>query len=170
MPARARKDVAHKPTICRSDQVLDEKDEKLLLALERNARASVVDLARKIDLSRSATQERLGRLERAGVIAGYTIVRGDRSNASRIEALLLLRHSEGSNCLKIVPEIRKVPEVSAIHALAGEYDLSIWVSASDMADLDRVAGTVRSLPGVASVMTNVALAKHLESPLRTASR
>jgi len=63
--------------------VLDDKDERLLQALERNSRASVVDLARRIGLSRSATQERLGKLESAGIIARYTIVRSTPSEIGR---------------------------------------------------------------------------------------
>ena len=141
---------------------MDERDEKLLLALERNARASVVDLARRIGLSRSATQERLGRLERSGVIARYTVIRGDAATTTRVEALLLVRHALGSNCARAIPELKKITQIKSIHALAGEHDLAIRVSARDAAGLDRVASTIRSLPGVASVTTHVVLCDHLQ--------
>jgi DNA-binding Lrp family transcriptional regulator len=139
---------------------LDDKDEKLLRALERNARASVVDLARRIGLSRSATQERLGRLERRGIIAGYTIVRAT-APASAVEALLLAQHEPGVSCARITPELRKIGEVKSIHALAGDPDLAIWVRAGDTVALDQVAARIRSLPGIASVSTHVALADPL---------
>jgi DNA-binding Lrp family transcriptional regulator len=140
--------------------VLDDKDEKLLQALERNARASVVELARRIGLSRSATQERLGRLESAGVIARYTIVRGTPSTGGA-EALLLARHEPGASCSRIAPQLKQIGEVRSIHAIAGEHDLAIWVRAGDTAGLDEVAGRIRSIPGVASVTTHVVLAHHL---------
>src|SRR4051794_37075652 len=99
--------------------VLDDRDQKLLLALQRNARASVVDLARRVGLSRSATQERLGKLERTGVIAGYTVVPGKSELGIGVEALLLVRHAAGGNCSQTAPELKKIAEVKSIHALAG---------------------------------------------------
>lgn len=142
--------------------LLDDKDEELLQALERNGRASVVDLARRIGLSRSATQERLARLQRTGIIARYTIVRASAPTANA-EALLLARHEPGTSCSRIIPEVKKIGEVKSVHALAGEHDLAIWVRAGDTAGLDRVASRIRSLPGVASVTTHVVLADHLRS-------
>ncbi|MEO1324964.1 MAG: winged helix-turn-helix transcriptional regulator, partial [Pseudomonadota bacterium] len=53
---------------------LDEKDRKLLAALKQDSRASLVALAREIDLSRSATHDRITRLEERGIIQGYTII------------------------------------------------------------------------------------------------
>jgi DNA-binding Lrp family transcriptional regulator len=132
----------------------------LLQALERNARASVVDLARKIGLSRSATQERLGRLERTGVIARYTIERASPTKG-QVQALLLASHAPGASCAGIVPGLKMIGGISSIHALAGEYDLAIWVRAPDTAELDQLAGRIRSLPGVQSVTTHVVLADHL---------
>ena len=139
---------------------MDDKDEKLLQALERNARASVVDLARRIGLSRSATQERLGRLARTGTIARYTIERATAATA-QVEALVLAQHAPGTSCSRIAPELKKIGGVKAIHALAGEHDLAIWISAADTAELDQVATRIRSLPGVASLTTHVVLAEHL---------
>ncbi len=52
---------------------LDEKDKILIAKLRRNARESLVGLARSVGLSRSATQERMRRLEREGVIKAYTV-------------------------------------------------------------------------------------------------
>ena len=57
---------------------LDQTDQQILTLLAENARQSVKELARRIGLSRSAAQERLARLERDGVLAGYTIRRNDR--------------------------------------------------------------------------------------------
>jgi DNA-binding Lrp family transcriptional regulator len=45
---------------------LDAKDHELLALLRRNARTPVFTLAKALGLSRSATQERLQRLESSG--------------------------------------------------------------------------------------------------------
>ena len=48
------------------------KDEQLIGLLRENARLSVSDLARRLNVSRTAAQVRLEKLERSGVIAGYS--------------------------------------------------------------------------------------------------
>ncbi len=52
---------------------MDAIDEKLLLALRENARASTAWLARSVGRSRTSVQSRLERLERDGVIVGYSV-------------------------------------------------------------------------------------------------
>ena len=145
-------------------QVLDDKDEALILALERDARASVVTLAREIGLSRSATQERLGRLQRSGANSGYRVVRGRTDGRARLNACLMIRHARGGTCARSVVPLKRIPEVKAIQSLAGDPDLLVQVSAADPADLDRIAETVRALPGIGEVTTHVVLADHLRRP------
>jgi DNA-binding Lrp family transcriptional regulator len=142
-------------------QALDDKDETLLLALERNARASVVALAREIGLSRSATQDRLARLEQSGAIAGYTVLRGRADVRARLNAWLMIRHGPGGTCARTTAPLKKIPEVKGVQALAGDPDLLVQVSALDAADLGRIADTIRALPGVGEVTTHVVLADHL---------
>jgi len=142
---------------------LDHKDELLLLALQRNARASVVDLARRIGLSRSATQERLGRLEREGVIAGYTVRLGARNNSSRLRAWLMITHSKQGSCAKSVPILRMIPQVRSAFSIAGETDLLAEVDAASIAELDRTRVRIAEIPGVASIATHIVLTTHFES-------
>ena len=51
---------------------LDEVDRRLVAELQRDARASLTDLARAIHLGVSATRARLRALEERGVVTGYT--------------------------------------------------------------------------------------------------
>ena len=53
---------------------LDLKDKKLLYALEYNARASELELAKKTMLSREVVRYRLNKLEREGIIRQYNTV------------------------------------------------------------------------------------------------
>ncbi len=69
---------------------LDQTDQQILTLLAENARQSVKELARRIGLSRSAAQERLARLERDGVLAGYTIRRNDPA-ANGVAAYFIIK-------------------------------------------------------------------------------
>ncbi len=50
----------------------DEADQAILAALRNNARVSNKELARHCNLAESTCLERVHRLERRGVISGYT--------------------------------------------------------------------------------------------------
>ena len=70
---------------------MDETDEQLLSLLTQNARSPVASLAKSLGLARSTVQSRLERLERDGVIAGYTLRLGDAARGERIRATALLQ-------------------------------------------------------------------------------
>src|ERR1700690_2269443 len=52
---------------------MDDIDTRLIAALREDARAPAAALARTLGLSRTTVQSRLERLERQGVVAGYTV-------------------------------------------------------------------------------------------------
>lgn len=139
---------------------LDAKDEALLAALDRNARASVVELARRIGLSRSATQDRLARLERSGAIAGYTVRRGSISARSRLHAWLLVRYKDAVKCAHIVQQLKREQGVIAVFTLSGEPDVLVEVEADDTSQLDVLADRLRAIPGIARVTSHLVLAAH----------
>ena len=56
-----------------STVTIDPTDEALLRLLRDNARLPTAELARLLKLSRTTVQSRLERLERHGVIEGYTV-------------------------------------------------------------------------------------------------
>lgn len=143
----------------------DDKDERLLLALARNARLSVVHLARLVGLSRSATQERLQRLERDGTIAGYTVRLGALQSGSRVRAWLALRYGPDGSCPRALHALASVPEVRSAYSLAGETDLLLEVDAANLDALERVRAHVEAIPGVAAVRTHVVLTTHFENRL-----
>jgi Lrp/AsnC family leucine-responsive transcriptional regulator len=52
-------------------EVLDKTDWSILIELQCDGRIPLTELARRVDLSASATTERVRRLETTGVITGY---------------------------------------------------------------------------------------------------
>lgn len=142
---------------------LDEKDRRLLSALAANARESVVGLARKVGLSRSATQERLARLERAGVIRGYSVQLGETtSSGAGVRAFMNLTFSPGAACEGIMPHLKAMPEIEQAHSLAGPVDLLLAVRCGSNDALSLLRDRVAAVPGVASVATHVVLATGFE--------
>ena len=139
---------------------MDDKDKLLLTLLRRNARSSIVALARDLGLSRSATQDRLARLISSGAIEGFTTIEGQGYDA-RQSAYLMLSFSPGRRCAEIVPKLKKIASISLIHSLTGPTDLLVRVDGDSVADLEQARAAVAAVPGVASVATSVLLERHL---------
>ncbi len=138
---------------------LDETDQKILALLAENARQSVKELARRIGLSRSAAQERLARLERDGVLAGYTIRRNDPAANGKVAAYFIIKTRQAM-CDDLVPLMRQIPEVVVFDSIAGETDALVEVVADSMTCLQAVRSEIAGLEDVEGIETSVILKRH----------
>jgi len=140
-------------------ETLDPKDKILVAALRNNARESIVSLARRVGLSRSATQDRLQRLERRGVIRGYTVVLA-AGGPAQARALMAVSFKPGFQCEHVLPHLKTLPEIRTCLALAGPTDLMLTVEAASTAAIEDVRAAVAKIPGVATVGTHFVLKEH----------
>ncbi len=135
---------------------IDERDRKLLAALKKNARASLVSLARDIDLSRSATHDRITRLEEKGIIEGYTII--ERASVSpQVRAFLTIVLEPATRDIDVAPKISAMDGVERSHCLAGDIDMLIECAFHSMDELSKLREEIGALPGVRSVHTRTVL-------------
>ncbi len=134
---------------------MDDKDRLMLDLLRRDARRPVVALARDLGLSRTATQDRLAKLQATGSIARFTIVEGD--GKSRERAYLIVKLQPGFRCGQLVPKIRSIPTVEAIDSITGTIDMIIRVAAEHVEGIETVRSEVVAITGVAEVTTHIVL-------------
>ena len=67
---------------------MDDIDRQLIGLLRDNARASIASLAKHLRVARGTVSNRLERLERDGVIVGYTLRLRPQVEAQHIRALM----------------------------------------------------------------------------------
>lgn len=139
---------------------MDDKDRLLLSLLRRDARRPVVALARDLGLSRTATQDRLARLQASGAIARFTIVDGD--GRARETAYLMVKLAPGTRCAQIAPRVRTLPAVEAIHSVTGAIDMIVRVAAEHVDGLEKARAEVAGLAGVADVSTHIVLERLMD--------
>jgi DNA-binding Lrp family transcriptional regulator len=142
-------------------RTLDDKDRQLIALLRANARQPAALLARKLGLSRSAVQERLKRLERDGVIAGYTVVLGDAEPKAGVSAQVMLTLDPKLQD-RAVAALSGLPEVVSAHTVSGIYDLVAEVTASTSEALDEVLTRIGKLPGVTRTTSSILLSTKFE--------
>ena len=140
---------------------LDTTDRTLLALLREDARASVAQLARGLKLSRTTVQSRIERLERHGVIAGYTVVMADEHEAGLVRAHVLITLAPRQN-RAIEQALRKIPELRVLHSVSGPFDLIAIVAAASIGELDALIDRIGQLDGVERTTSAIVLSTRIE--------
>ena len=138
-------------------QPLDAKDKLLLAALKTNARASIVSLARDIGLSRSATHDRMSRLEESGVVQAYTITVNELG-VFKTKAILMVNFKQGFDNLLTSKRISKIPGVISTYCISGDIDMLAHIECMDAQGLADLRESISAVDTVASVRTYSVLA------------
>ncbi len=140
---------------------MDIVDEKLLAALKENARASVARLARLVGRSRTSVQSRLARLEKEGVIAGYSVRLGARHDADAVRAHVMIKVGP-KEARSVTASLRAIPQVRVLHAVSGDVDLIAVAGAASVADMDEVIDRIGELAGVERTTSSIILSTKFE--------
>ena len=130
---------------------LDPIDLAMLEALQSEARLTVVELAKRVNLSATPSTLRLRRLEQEGVIQGYHA----RLNPAALgQALLVfvtvqLKSTDETSLIAFNRAIRPVPQVLECHMVGGGFDYLLKVRVGNMQEYrDLLGGVIGALPMV----------------------
>lgn len=140
---------------------LTASDEQLLSVLRENARASTAQVARRLQLSRTTVQSRIDRLEREGVILGYTVRLGDEAERGRIRAHILVTVLPKQMPV-VVKALHAMPEVRSLHSVSGEYDLVAMGVVPAIHDMDDLTDRIGAIDGVERTTSSIILSTKFE--------
>jgi Lrp/AsnC family transcriptional regulator, leucine-responsive regulatory protein len=107
------------PADRRDSGAIDATNRAILAELQSDARLSLAELSRRVGLSAPAVAERLGRLERDGVIAGYRALVDPRALGYTLAAVLRIRPAP-RQIAAVAQLARDTPEVVECHRITGE--------------------------------------------------
>jgi len=126
---------------------LDATDHAIISCLQHDGRTSVAQLAREINLSPSATADRVRRLTEGGVITGYSITVDPEALGYSVTAFVRLAYPSG-NYKPFHDLVDVLPEVIEAHHVTGADCFIIKVLARSMRDLERITGKLATLGGI----------------------
>jgi DNA-binding Lrp family transcriptional regulator len=141
-------------------EALDKTDLGLLDQLQQDGRISNAKLAEQFSLSEASCWRRLKRLEEEGLIEGYHAALDRRKLGLGVLAFVQIVCTQHSGEITAAFEriIQASPNVLACHNTTGEADFLLQVVATDLDDYSHfVEKTLRQLPGVLSIRSNLSL-------------
>jgi DNA-binding Lrp family transcriptional regulator len=139
----------------------DGTDLEIIALLERDGRLTLSQIGKRVSLSPPAVKRRLDRLEAEGVITGYT-AQVDHAKLGRpIEAFTELRFAGSTKVVDIAGIAADLPEVEAVHTIAGDPDALVHMRVRDLADLTRVIDLLRRSGKVTGTKTLMVLASEM---------
>jgi Lrp/AsnC family leucine-responsive transcriptional regulator len=127
-----------------SHRVLDKIDLHILSILQMDARLVMKDLAEQVGLSLTPCIERVRRMERDGVIAGYHA----RVNpqAMGLQILVFVEITLHQKSEKAFDRFRRamlgIPEVMECHLVSGDFDYLIKARIPEMSEYRRLLGEI----------------------------
>ena len=135
---------------------LDEADRRLLALLREDARRPTAELARRLGVARTTVVERIKRLERNGIVAGYTVRLASKVQGRmlRVHVLLSVDPKKGE---AVVAALRDIPQVRGVWAISGAFDSLVFVEGDSTEEIDRVLDAIGNLPGVGKTQSSLVL-------------
>ena len=133
-----------------------DSEERLISVLQEDVRATISEIARKLNVSRATVQARIAKLEKEGVIVGYTLMLGKEYMNQYVSAHVAIASEQ--KCSSIVSAgLMKIEQVSAVHAISGEYDMIAVIHARSTEQLSHLIDFIGELEGVLRTNTSVIL-------------
>jgi len=135
---------------------LDETDVKILKTLLSHARLSSRQISRKSGVSIGTVLSRMKRMEREGVIKGYSAVVDHERMGYQLTALIEITVSKG-RLLEMENEIARMPNVCCVYDVTGLTDAFVIAKFKSREELSGFAKRLLALPYVERTNTHLVL-------------
>jgi len=138
----------------------DRFDAKILDALQRDGRLSVVDLAELIGLSPTPCARRIKAMESDGAIEGYAAILNPARVGLAVLAIVQVKLTEHTDetVARFEREIQLMDEVTKCLAMTGSYDFILEVYGKDLEALSNVVlKKLIRVPNVRDMQSSVVL-------------
>jgi DNA-binding Lrp family transcriptional regulator len=146
---------------------MDETDRLLLRELEENSRIPLSELAVMAECDEREVEERIQRLEEAGVIRKYAaVVDWERAGDSVVTAVLELKVSPERDYGydRIADRIARFRQVRSLRLMTGAYDLQILVVGRSMHEIARfVSEQIAPMDRIRETATHITMKSYKEN-------
>ena len=143
---------------------LDDNDFLIIEALKKDSKLSEQKIAKKTGIPMTTVHNRIKKLREKGIIEFFTIRINYKKIGKPIVAYVHVKIIHGADQKKMLDEIAKIPEVSEVAMVTGEYDLIFKARVASMEELQEIViKHLRKEKNVGETMTMIAY-ETLEKP------
>ncbi len=138
-------------------QELDGIDVKIIKEIVRDSNQSASELSKKLGIPSSTIYFRTHRMEKMGVIKGYT-TRIDRTKLGlRTLAIVELQVSTNSDAEEVYKEFEKMSGLMSMYSTAGGVDAVLLIAGSSLKQINERVTKLRKIKGVVGSKTLIVL-------------
>ncbi len=139
----------------------DAIDNQLIAKLREDGRVSTATLARLVGRSRSSVQSRIERLERDGVITGYTVRIAPEHELGAVRAHVMIKVGP-KEARAVTAALAAISQVRLLHSVSGDFDLIAVAATGTVAEMDEVIDRIGGLAGVERTTSSIILSTKFE--------
>jgi len=136
--------------------LLDDIDKKIIKVLEDDARTSLRKISELVDVSLGTVSNRVKRMEKNGIIRGYSVILDPDKIGWELNVVIGLRIQKG-RLIEIQERIAKDSRVHGVYDVTGDFDSMVIAKAKNRKDLDDLSKNVLSIDGVERSITHLVL-------------
>jgi len=146
--------------------MIDDIDVKIINSLLANSRIPVTEMAKEIEISNVAIQQRLKKLEKKGIIESYTSRINYKALGYTTIAFIGVFLEKAKDYRTVISQMQSIPEISEAHFTTGNYSIFAKVYAKNNDHLMQILNTrVQILDGIARTETFISLEEGILKPM-----
>ncbi len=138
----------------------DQTDLAILRCLQKNGRATIIEISDEVGLSPSPVARRVRNLEESGVITGYAALIDETALGYGISVFVSVKldRQVDEALAAFEAAISRFPEVVDCWLMTGNRDYLLRIATTGLADFERfLVGRFTKVPGVASIESSIPL-------------
>lgn len=111
---------------------IDDLDRKIIKELFKDARASYVDIAKKLIVSNATIHQRVNKLRLHGILKGFVPLIDEIKLGFTVSSIIGIYLKNAKDSQLVLEKLNKIPEVLEAYYTTGSYALIIKVACQDI--------------------------------------
>lgn len=137
---------------------MDHIDEKILVILKKNGKASATEISKIVGLSIPAVSERIRKMEHSGIIEGYGAKISRRKTGYNVTAFIMVNLERSGDVEDFRQKVVEFSQVLECHHIVGAFDYILKVLVKTPDDLEYfLMEELNEIPSVVSSQTFMCL-------------
>ena len=125
---------------------IDKKDIEIIKILEEDGRISILNLARKVNLSHETVRYRLNKLVKSGTVEKFIVRINKEKLGYNIYAVIMIAtwNYDKHEWNEFLEYLMKNPSIVSVEKITGNYDIKIAFWAKNTEEFDFISHTIKT--------------------------